>query len=187
MHLSKLQSSWSSTSAGGCPGSCTTFANSCPFGQYLSNCGNLSAGACTDCMNSLPTGDEWASNGGTSSIGCMYSSCSLSCNTGPQYVTGCSLTPPNPICASCTNTQTANANYYLPGTSYSLSCPLATYTSTCSVGQYLQNCGPPRATRARARLAPIKIKQLDHPLNPLVAREQLEIGLAREPGDLGEA
>ena len=136
---------WSTYAKGDCSGNCNTAALSCPNGQYLANCGNLSAGSCTGCsLASLPNGDEWTSNGGTSPTGCLYSSCtpSVPCTAG-QYISGCTSTPPNPTCLSCSNLnlQAVNVTYFASGAGYSSTCSLTNCVSTCPYGQYLFGCG----------------------------------------------
>ena len=60
-------------------------------------------------MNSLPTWDEWASYLGRVGVQRrdefyrLHALIVLAFVQPRQYVSGCSLTPPKPICASCTN------------------------------------------------------------------------------------
>lgn len=132
---------WSSTTKGDCSGNCNTAALSCPIGQYLANCGNLSAGTCQTCSNTPPLGYEWNSNGGTSPTGCGDTSCTASCALG-QYISGCNLTPPNPTCLSCSNVQTVNVSYFVLPLTYTSTCNMASCTPVpCSFGQYLLGCG----------------------------------------------
>ena len=130
----------SSTNPGACTGNCTLNAQSCLAGQYLSGCGGTSAGTCQTCQNTPPTGQEWTTNGGVNPYGCGNSSCLYSCNAG-YYISGCSLSPPNPQCVACINSPTPNVTYFRSGPWYSSTCPVTSCTPNCLTGQYLFGCG----------------------------------------------